>query len=107
MVGDSGAIAGVLGAYLMLFPAVRIRVLIYIFIFWDYIGVPAWMVLGVWFITQLFGVGGSGGMQGGGVAYWAHIGGFVAGAGMVLVAGRGTLLRKTERGHLAPYERWD
>jgi membrane associated rhomboid family serine protease len=107
MVGASGAIAGVLGAYLMLFPLIRIRVLIFIFIFWDYIGVPAFIVLGVWFLTQLMGVGGSGGMQGGGVAYWAHIGGFLAGAGMVLVAGRGTLLAKTRRGDLTPYNRWN
>ncbi len=105
MVGASGAITGVLGAYLVLFPLASIRVLIFIFIFWDYVGVPAFIVLGVWFLTQLMGVGGSGGIQGGGVAYWAHIGGFVAGVGVVLVAGRNRLMRRRVRGSLGPYGR--
>ncbi len=83
MVGASGAISGVLGAYLLLYPHARVLVLIPFGFFTQMIYVPAGIVLGLWFLMQLF----SGGMiarnQGGGVAFFAHIGGFVA--GMVLI----------------------
>ncbi len=55
--------------------------------FWDVIEIPAVYVLGVWFLMQLTGTLGTGGMQGGGVAYWAHVGGFVAGAILIFVLG--------------------
>jgi len=83
MVGASGAISGVMGAYLMLHPKARIKVLITYFIVW----LPAFVVLGFWIGFQLLSAsaaaGGVVGGSGGGVAWWAHIGGFAA--GMVLV----------------------
>jgi membrane associated rhomboid family serine protease len=81
-VGASGAIAGVLGAYLFMFPRRRILTLI-IFFFITFVYLPAWLVLGGWFILQLFSGVGELGREvggGGGVAFWAHIGGFVFGA---------------------------
>ena len=81
--GASGAIAGVLGAYLLLFPGNRVRTLIWICFFIEIIDVPAVFFLALWFVGQITGVLGSYTTVGGGVAYWAHIGGFLA--GMVLV----------------------
>jgi len=78
MIGASGAISGVTGAYLVLFPFSRIRTLI-LFFFIMVIELPAIAVLGFWFILQLFQGVGSLGALGGGVAYWAHVGGFVMG----------------------------
>jgi membrane associated rhomboid family serine protease len=82
--GASGAIAGVLGAYLVMFPKRRVLTLIiFFFITWVYL--PAYVVLGLWFVLQLFsGVGelGSRVNSGGGVAFWAHIGGFAFGAAL-------------------------
>ena len=80
MVGASGAIAGVLGAYLLLYPFSRINTL-FIFIFITVVPVPAVLVLGLWFVLELFKGVGSLGVEtiGGGVAYFAHVGGFVAG----------------------------
>ena len=80
MVGASGAIAGVLGAYVLTYPFSRIRTLITAY-FITFVRLPAVMVLGFWFVMQLFsGMWSLGPVsQGGGVAYWAHIGGFVAG----------------------------
>ena len=73
MIGASGAIAGILGAYLILHPKANINVLFWIIIFITVIKVPAFIVLSVWIISQFFG-------STGGVAYFAHIGGFIAGA---------------------------
>lgn len=78
MVGASGAIAGVMGGYLLLFPKARIDILIIIVIIFRIFTVPAWTMLGLWFGMQLFGGFTSVGGQGG-VAYWAHAGGFIAG----------------------------
>src|SRR5512147_1642767 len=78
MVGASGAISGVMGAYLVLYPRVRVYTLVPIFIFFTSIALPAWAMLGYWFVIQLLsGLLSSGEM--GGVAFWAHIGGFLAG----------------------------
>jgi membrane associated rhomboid family serine protease len=81
-VGASGAIAGVMGAYLLLFPHATVVTLVPIIIFMQVVELPAVLFLGFWFLTQLF----SGtlslaaeGAQAGGVAWWAHIGGFVVG----------------------------
>lgn len=85
-VGASGAIAGVLGAYMLLYPTARVIVLIVLFFYIDFVALPALIVLGFWFIMQFFSGVLSLGVQNasaGGVAWWAHIGGFVA--GMVLV----------------------
>jgi len=79
-VGASGAIAGVLGAYLVLFPRSRVLTLVTLGYFIRMIKVPASVVLGLWFVLQLFnGVLSLGGPDVGGVAFWAHVGGFVAG----------------------------
>ncbi|MBY0248919.1 MAG: rhomboid family intramembrane serine protease [Nitrospiraceae bacterium] len=80
MVGASGAISAVLGAYLLLFPRAHVLVLL------PALGmtrVPAGVVLGMWFVTQLVSGGMSIGAQGGGVAFFAHIGGFVAGMALI------------------------
>jgi membrane associated rhomboid family serine protease len=82
-VGASGAIAGVMGGYLLLFPKARVDVLVIIFFFIRIFPIPAWVMLGLWFALQLFnGVGAD--MNGGGVAYWAHAGGFVIGLVLAL-----------------------
>ena len=85
MIGASGAVSGVTGAYLLLFPYNRIRTLI-IFLFIMTIELPAITLLGFWFILQLFqGVGSLGPGAGGGVAHWAHVGGFLMGIGVVVL----------------------
>lgn len=77
-VGASGAIAGVMGGYLLLFPKARIDIFIFLIVFIRIVPIPAWVMLGVWFALQIFnGVGAD--MSGGGVAYWAHAGGFIIG----------------------------
>ncbi|MHC9236746.1 rhomboid family intramembrane serine protease [Pseudooceanicola sp. 502str34] len=78
VVGASGAIAGVMGAYLLLYPKARVDILIIFIVFFKVFPVPAWIMLGLWFALQLVnGVGADATM--GGVAYWAHAGGFVVG----------------------------
>ena len=84
--GASGAIAGIMGAYIIRFPKVKIVTLIPFFIFFTTVRVPAIFFLGFWFVQQaLYGVASIGaqtniGMESGGIAYWAHAGGFVFGA---------------------------
>lgn len=90
-VGASGAIAAVLGAYLVLFPQSKIVTFIPLGFFMRLTVVPAALVLGLWFVLQLFsGVLSLGGPDVGGVAFWAHIGGFVSGVvlGKLLCLGR-------------------
>ena len=85
-VGASGAIAGVLGAYLLLYPFARILTLIPLFFFWQIIEIPAIIVLGFWFVMQFLSGASSLSVAdpaAGGVAWWAHIGGFVV--GMILL----------------------
>jgi membrane associated rhomboid family serine protease len=78
--GASGAIGGILGAYIVLFPHARVTTLV-IFFFITVVEIPAGVVLAIWFVLQLFsGVGQLGADVGGGVAYWAHVGGFAFGA---------------------------
>jgi membrane associated rhomboid family serine protease len=81
----SGAISGVLGGYLVLFPTNQVRVLVIAL----FMRVPAWVTLGLWIGLQLWSGWGSLGAQGGGVAYAAHIGGFFAGMLLVRFFGRG------------------
>lgn len=84
LVGASGAISGVLGAYLLKFPRARVHVVIFFFFFIRVIRVSALFVLGLWFIIQVFNGFGSLGLDArGGVAWFAHVGGFVA--GMILI----------------------
>lgn len=85
MVGASGAIAGVMGGYLLLFPRARVDVALILFIIFKVITVPAWLMLGLWFGMQLVS-GAASDAAGGGVAYWAHAGGFIAGLVLVLPA---------------------
>ena len=86
MVGASGAISAVLGAYLLAFPSARVVVLVWIVMIVRFIRVPALLMLGIWFAMQIFGFAGDS-SQGGGVAWLAHIGGFVAGIVMALLLG--------------------
>jgi len=81
MIGASGAIAGVMGAYCVLYPRSRVLTAVFVVVFMDLIEIPAIFFLGIWFVMQLLsGVGSLGAnATGGGVAFWAHIGGFVAG----------------------------
>lgn len=82
-VGASGAIAGVMGAYLLLFPKAKIDIAVIFIVFFKVFTLPAFVVLGIWMGLQLFsGLGSTG--AGGGVAYWAHIGGFIAGIVFIL-----------------------
>ena len=77
-IGASGAISGVMGAYLLLYPRSRILTLIPIFFFFQFVEIPAFIFLAFWFLLQLFSAGLTP-RNVGGVAFWAHIGGFVAG----------------------------
>jgi membrane associated rhomboid family serine protease len=80
-IGASGAIAGVLGAYFVLYPHSRVLALVPLIIIWQIVEVPAIVFLGIWFVMQLYYVGSTATN----VAFWAHIAGFVAGIGGVLV----------------------
>jgi len=82
MVGASGAIAGVMGGYLLLYPKAKVDILVIIIIFFRIFPIPAWLMLLLWFGIQFVGGIGSSADQGG-TAYWAHAGGFVA--GLVLI----------------------
>jgi membrane associated rhomboid family serine protease len=84
MVGASGAISGVLGAYLLLFPRAFVTTLIIFGFFWRLVQIPAVVVLGFWIVLQVLNGLGSFGASGG-VAFFAHIGGFLAGMGLLFV----------------------
>ncbi|MFA5838000.1 MAG: rhomboid family intramembrane serine protease [Bellilinea sp.] len=91
-VGASGAIAAVLGAYFLFFPGAKVLTFVPLILIW-FIQVPAWIYLGFWFVSQLFsGLSAmvlQSGASAGGIAWWAHIGGFVFGLAMAVVfAGR-------------------
>lgn len=79
VLGASGAIAAVLGAYILFYPRARIVSLVPIFFFLTFLEVPALIFIGFWFVTQLFSGLASIGAQAGGVAWWAHVGGFLVG----------------------------
>src|SRR5712692_1135386 len=106
MVGASGAISGVMGAYVVLFPKVRVHVLIFLGIFVTTVTLPAYMMLGYWFLLQVLG-GSVNALQaaGGGVAFAAHVGGFLAGALLVSAFKSRTLLDRREE--LLASARWD
>ena len=80
MVGASGAIGGVMGAYVLLYPRVHVHMLLILVIYVTTIAVPAYLMLGYWFLVQVLSGVANYGSEGGGVAFWAHVGGFVAGA---------------------------
>ncbi len=82
-VGASGAIAGVMGSYLLLFPKARVDILLILIVFIRIFPIPAWIMLAMWFAMQFIGGIGAD-LEAGGVAYWAHAGGFAAGVLMTL-----------------------
>ncbi|MCL4559436.1 MAG: rhomboid family intramembrane serine protease [Chloroflexi bacterium] len=99
-IGASGAIAGVLGAYFSFFPAARVLALIPVFIIPWFIQVPAILFLGFWFISQLFsGVLSLGASDAGGIAWWAHVGGFIFGliAARIFFSSKRTATWATDR----------
>jgi membrane associated rhomboid family serine protease len=103
-IGASGAIAGVLGAYFSFFPRAKVLTLIPIFIIPWFIEVSAWIFLGFWFITQLIpGVLSLGGHSAGGIAWWAHVGGFLFG---LILSRLFTIRRKPVSYHPDEYWPW-
>src|SRR5262249_13067739 len=102
MVGASGAIAGVMGAYFVLYPRSRVLTAVFILIFMDIVEIPAILLLGFWFLMQLFsGVGSLGpATADGGVAFWAHITGFAVG---LAAAGVQRLREGSQRQQSWPY----
>jgi membrane associated rhomboid family serine protease len=97
-VGASGAISGIMGAYLLLYPHARVLTLIVIVFFIRFVRLPAWFMLGYWFLIQLLSAGVQS-PEGGGVAFWAHIGGFVAGA-LLIFPFRNPRLVRAKRAHV-------
>ncbi|MGH0035258.1 MAG: rhomboid family intramembrane serine protease [Myxococcota bacterium] len=83
MVGASGAIGGVMGAYARLYPRTRIHTVLFFGFFFTTISIPAIAMLGYWFLIQILGGLPALASEGGGVAFWAHIGGFVAGIALI------------------------
>ena len=100
MVGASGAIGGVMGAYILLYPRVHVHLFIFLGLFATTVAIPAMLMLGYWFILQLASGFTSIGASGGGVAFWAHVGGFGAGALLVMLFKDKSLLDKH------PYHGW-
>jgi membrane associated rhomboid family serine protease len=101
MVGASGAISGVMGGYLLLYPRVRIQTLFIFIIILRIIRVPAWFVLILWFGLQVL-AGYNDPMATGGVAVWAHVGGFVAGVLLVKLFEDRALVARRRRARLSP-----
>lgn len=102
MVGASGAISGIMGAYLVLYPGIRIDTWVG---FWI-IQVPAWLMLGYWMLLQLSGVLGPAAV-GGGVAYGAHLGGFIAGLLLIPIFRNEKLVAAKQRGVVLPRSELD
>lgn len=105
MVGASGAISGVMGAYLVLFPRVRVFTIVPIGFFITQLALPAWGMLIYWMVLQFAGGVSSIGAEGGGVAFWAHIGGFVAGVVLVKLFASQAHLETHKRAHWQPTRR--
>jgi membrane associated rhomboid family serine protease len=102
MVGASGAIAGVLGAYIMLYPRARVWTLIFLGFFSRLMYIPAGIILGYWFLIQVVSGGSAIGRQNaGGVAFWAHVGGFLAGVALV-----GLFKKRSVRFFNPPRSQW-
>jgi len=107
MVGASGAIGGVMGAYVVLYPRVPVHMLIFLGFFITRIVVPAFLMLGYWFIIQLIGIAAAAGTPGGGVAFGAHVGGFIAGVVLIFLFRRMDRVRekRTQRGIWSTWKR--
>ena len=84
-VGASGAIAGVMGAYFVLFPSARVLTFIFVFFTW----LPAWLILGYWFVLQFISGASTSiapaSQASGGIAFWAHVGGFLTGVALIKI----------------------
>jgi membrane associated rhomboid family serine protease len=105
MVGASGAISGVMGAYLVLYPRVRVFTLVPLGFYATTMALPAWVMLLYWAALQLFSGVGSIGREGGGVAFWAHIGGFIAGVALIKLFAKPNRVAAHEHDHWAPRTR--
>jgi membrane associated rhomboid family serine protease len=88
MVGASGAISGVMGAYLVLYPRVRVHTIVPLGFYITRVALPAWVMLVYWILLQFIGGLGAISKEGGGVAFWAHVGGFLAGIVLVKIFAR-------------------
>jgi len=110
-VGASGAISGVMGAYLVLYPSVRVHTMIFLGIFVRIVPVAAWVMLLLWFGYQVL-LGSISSAEGGGVAFWAHAGGFLAGVVLIKLFAKPLLTeakrqgRVLSRGELGRFGRW-
>jgi membrane associated rhomboid family serine protease len=102
MVGASGAISGVMGGYLLLYPNVRVFALLPLGFFITSVALPAWMMLGYWFLIQFVSGLAAFGGEIGGVAFWAHVGGFVAGVALVKLFARPDYLAAHRSRHWRP-----
>jgi membrane associated rhomboid family serine protease len=103
MVGASGAISGVMGAYLVLFPRVKVYTIVPLGFFITTVALPAWAMLIYWMVIQVFGGLSSIGAEGGGVAFFAHVGGFLAGLFLVKIFAKpNRVLAHTSR-HYEPH----
>jgi membrane associated rhomboid family serine protease len=101
MVGASGAIGGVMGAYVLMYPRVNVDFFVVLGFYVNTIVVPAYFMIGYWFLLQVVSGAMSVGAEGGGVAFWAHVGGFVAGALLSFV------FRNREMLERHPYYGWN
>ena len=99
MVGASGAIGGVMGAYVLLYPRVNVHLLLVFGFYVTTVAVPAVFMLGYWFLLQVLS-GLTTASEGGGVAFWAHVGGFAAGAVLIFIFRNPRLLDRH------PYHGW-
>ena len=106
MVGASGAISGVMGGYLVLYPRVRVFALLPLGFLMTSIALPAWMMLVYWLGIQLLSGLANAAREGGGVAFWAHVGGFVAGVVLVKLFARREYVAAHRAGHWEPARRW-
>ncbi len=105
MVGASGAISAIMGAYLFLYPKNRVQTLFFFIFFFRVIPLPAWVFLGYWFLIQLLSSTMQPAGMGGGVAFWAHIGGFLAGLALVKIfQNRALVNAKRAQVKLAPHQ---
>jgi membrane associated rhomboid family serine protease len=102
MVGASGAISGVMGGYIVLYPRVRVFMIVPIGFILTSFAWPAWMMLGYWFVLQFVSGLTAIGREGGGVAFWAHFGGFVAGAILVKLFARADYLAERQASQWRP-----
>jgi membrane associated rhomboid family serine protease len=106
MVGASGAISGILGAYVLLYPKVRVHTLLFLGFFVTTIVLPAYVMLGYWFLLQLaMGTMGTLSHVQGGVAVWAHVGGFIAGIVLIKLFTNPELTQRRQTANAAEWWR--